>query len=117
MGSPGQMLTFAESISMNPYLAFLAGTLITMIVGWILHNNAFKKQLYSIKQLQQEKDILLERTSKAESRHEFLVEKLATQKHELDDIGEKFKFEFRNLAQSILDEKSEKFTRLNEEKM
>lgn len=44
-------------------------------------------------------------------------EKLKTQKQELEQLGEKFRFEFRNLAQSILEEKSEKFTQLNEEKM
>lgn len=44
-------------------------------------------------------------------------EKLAGQKQELELIGEKFRFEFRNLAQGILDEKTAKFTQVNEEKM
>jgi len=44
-------------------------------------------------------------------------EKLSTQKEELGKIGEQFKFEFRSLAQNILEEKSEKFTQVNEEKM
>ncbi|MEP7142938.1 MAG: DNA recombination protein RmuC [Ferruginibacter sp.] len=44
-------------------------------------------------------------------------EKLAGQKQELESIGEKFRFEFRNLAQGILDEKTAKFTQVNEEKM
>ncbi len=44
-------------------------------------------------------------------------EKLASQKEELETIGEKFRFEFRNLAQGILDEKTSKFTQVNEEKM
>ncbi|MEO5648280.1 MAG: DNA recombination protein RmuC [Chitinophagaceae bacterium] len=44
-------------------------------------------------------------------------EKLAGQKQELQEIGEKFRFEFRNLAQTILEEKSEKFTQVNEEKL
>ncbi len=44
-------------------------------------------------------------------------EKLASQKEELETIGEKFRFEFRNLAQGILDEKTAKFTQVNEEKM
>ncbi|MEO7766085.1 MAG: DNA recombination protein RmuC, partial [Ferruginibacter sp.] len=39
------------------------------------------------------------------------------QKLELEAIGEKFRFEFRNLAQGILEEKTAKFTELNEEKM
>lgn len=44
-------------------------------------------------------------------------EKLTGQKDELASIGEKFRFEFRNLAQGILEEKTSKFTLVNEEKM
>lgn len=44
-------------------------------------------------------------------------EKLALQKEELHKIGDSFKFEFRNLAQNILEEKTQKFTEVNEEKM
>lgn len=44
-------------------------------------------------------------------------EKLENQKEELNNIGAKFKYEFQNLAQSILDEKSLKFTQVNEQKM
>ena len=48
---------------------------------------------------------------------ETAYEKLTNQKDELESIGEKFRFEFRNLAQGILDEKTAKFTQVNEEKM
>ena len=48
---------------------------------------------------------------------ETAYEKLTNQKEELESIGEKFRFEFRNLAQGILDEKTAKFTQVNEEKM
>lgn len=51
--------------------------------------------------------------TKLENAHE----KLSNQKEELESIGEKFRFEFRNLAQGILDEKTAKFTQVNEEKM
>ncbi|MDB5201311.1 MAG: recombinase RmuC [Ferruginibacter sp.] len=44
-------------------------------------------------------------------------QKLLQQKEELEKIGEKFRFEFRNLAQAIMEEKSEKFTQVNEQKM
>jgi len=44
-------------------------------------------------------------------------EKLSLQKEELNQIGEKFKFEFRNLAQSIMDEKAKTFTEVNEKNM
>ena len=44
-------------------------------------------------------------------------EKLLSQKKDVEELGEKFKFEFRTLAQNILEEKTEKFTKVNEEKM
>jgi len=44
-------------------------------------------------------------------------EKLTGQKEELESISEKFRFEFKNLAQGILEEKTTKFTLVNEENM
>ena len=64
-----------------------------------------------------EKDSLIKQSTKAETALEALQIKLSEQKKELAQIGERFKFEFTNLAQSILDEKTAKFTEVNEEKM
>ncbi len=44
-------------------------------------------------------------------------DKLTGQKEELESIAERFRFEFKNLAQGILEEKTSKFTLVNEEKM
>ena len=44
-------------------------------------------------------------------------ELLKTQKEDLQRIGEKFQFEFKSLAQNILEEKTKKFTEVNEEKI
>ena len=55
--------------------------------------------------------------SKAETKIGFLEEKLLQQKEEMNKIGESFKFEFKNLAQNILEEKTQKFTEVNEQKM
>ena len=44
-------------------------------------------------------------------------DKLTGQKEELESISEKFRFEFKNLAQGILEEKTSKFTLVNEENM
>lgn len=106
---------------MNPLLAFLAGAILCSIVSLLLHNIAIRKKelLFADekKQLAQNRDLLLERSTKAEVRNEYLAEKLATQVQQLEELGEKFKFEFRSLAQGILEEKTEKFTKSNEEKM
>jgi DNA recombination protein RmuC len=42
-------------------------------------------------------------------------EKLLLQKEELNNIGQKFQAEFRNLAQTIMEEKAKKFTDVNEQ--
>ena len=44
-------------------------------------------------------------------------EKLELQKEELNNIGQKFQAEFRNLAQTLLEEKAKKFTEVNEQNM
>jgi DNA recombination protein RmuC len=44
---------------------------------------------------------------------EALEEKLQTQKEELDELGKKLRTEFENIANNILETKTEKFTELN----
>ncbi|MBC7887580.1 MAG: DNA recombination protein RmuC [Ferruginibacter sp.] len=68
-------------------------------------------------QLQQQHLAIQKQFAILQTQLETAHEKLSSQKQELESIGEKFRFEFRNLAQSILDEKTAKFTQVNEEKM
>ncbi|MGN6531096.1 MAG: DNA recombination protein RmuC [Ginsengibacter sp.] len=82
-----------------------------------LHNNLQTQLTNEKQQLELIKDEWMKRATKAESEVIFLKDKLEQQKEELGHIGESFKFEFRNLAQNILDEKAQKFTEVNEEKM
>jgi len=49
----------------------------------------------------------------ANANNEALNEKLQTQKVEMEELGKKFNTEFENIANKILDTKSEKFTELN----
>jgi len=46
-----------------------------------------------------------------------LKEKLATLKEEIDKIGEKYAAEFKNLANEILEDKSQRFTQKNKENL
>lgn len=46
-----------------------------------------------------------------------LEEKLQTQKNEVEELQQKFQKEFENLANKILDQKSEKFTSLNKQNL
>jgi len=71
---------------------------------------AYDKLLQQYQSVQNQFAAIKEKLANAE-------EKLALQKEELSEIGESFKFEFRNLAQNILEEKTQKFTEVNEEKM
>ncbi len=46
-----------------------------------------------------------------------MSEKLETQKQEIEALGKKFNLEFENIANKILDEKSQKFTKQNRENL
>ncbi|HEX2968344.1 MAG TPA: DNA recombination protein RmuC [Bacteroidales bacterium] len=48
---------------------------------------------------------------------EMLKEKLETQKKEIEEMGKKFNTEFENIANRILETKTEKFTKLNKENL
>jgi DNA recombination protein RmuC len=116
-------------------LIIILTSLLTAAIAWLLHRSTLSKHLavlnsqlqlqgISLQQLEKEKnqlevekDTLLARAVKSEGQVDFLKEKLETQKQQLEKIGDQFRFEFRNLAQTIFDEKSEKFVQLNEEKM
>jgi DNA recombination protein RmuC len=101
----------------NLLISFLSGALITAIIAWLFQRSGTRNQTAQFaslesenKRLQDEKLHLLERATKAEGKNEILEEQYNT-------IGQNFKFEFRNLAQTIMEEKTQKFTELNEEKM
>jgi DNA recombination protein RmuC len=49
----------------------------------------------------------------AKANNEALNEKLQTQRDEMEALGKKFNTEFENIANKILDTKTEKFTELN----
>ena len=113
----------------------VAGVIIASVIASIIHRSLLKNQTaYLVERLQQQtlsqnllleekqklqvaKEQLIARATQAESRIGFLEEKLLQQKAELNKMGENFKFEFRSLAQNILEEKTQKFTEVNEEKM
>lgn len=76
-----------------------------------------KSQSASLEKLREENQFVQNQFSSIKEKLFAAEEKLSTQKEELAQIGEQFKFEFRSLAQNILEEKSEKFTQVNEEKM
>ena len=65
--------------------------------------------------IREEKEKLALQVNSLQSDNDHLQEKLTEQKKELTELQEKFTKEFENLANKILDQKSEKFTNLNKE--
>ena len=80
-------------------------------------NESLHVQNIAYDKLQQEYQLVQNQFTAVKENLKNAEEKLALQKEELNKIGESFKFEFRNLAQNILEEKTQKFTEVNEEKM
>lgn len=75
------------------------------------------EQSATLKRYQKENELMQSQLAMFKAKYQAAEEKLETQKQEIESLGNRFRFEFRNLAQSILEEKTEKFTLLNEEKM
>ena len=67
--------------------------------------------------IRREKDSLAIQLTKSETDYENLVERMREQRQETDELREKFTKEFENLANKILEEKSNKFTEQNRENL
>lgn len=80
-----------------------------------------EKQLNEVKsELNQEREKSLHLTTKLSemtANYNNLQEKLAAQKQELEDMQKKLTTEFENLANKILDEKTTKFTKQNQDNL
>ena len=64
-----------------------------------------------------EVNALNKKLATVEANNQAKDEKLATQKKEMEELGKKFNTEFENIANKILDTKSEKFTKLNSDNL
>ena len=72
------------------------------------------KQVSQIENLLAEKQTLFAKNSELSAINESLQKSLETQKEEITKIQEEAKLQFENLANKILEEKTEKFTTLNQ---
>lgn len=71
---------------------------------------SLKEELRSLKQ---EFTTISQQLATQSANNEALQEKLATQKEEIEALNKKFNIEFENIANRILEAKTEKFTELN----
>ncbi|WP_442878565.1 DNA recombination protein RmuC [Chryseobacterium sp.] len=72
------------------------------------------KQGFQIETLIAEKQEFFAKNAELSAQNESLQKSLSTQKEEITKIQEESKFQFENLANKILEEKTEKFTTLNQ---
>ena len=83
--------------------------------------NQFEKALFQFNNeketIRTEKEVLAIQLSKKEVDFDNLLERNKEQKEEVNQLQEKFTKEFENLANKILDEKTNKFTEQNKENM
>jgi len=116
-------------------LLLLTGLVAGTLVTWYLHRirrtsesrsselliSEIRDEITSLKQRLGEKENEIIRLSSLvagkESDVRHMVEKLENQKKELQEMKEKMSSEFRLLANEILEEKSERFTKENREKL
>ncbi len=66
------------------------------------------------KSLQREVSVVRERAVELEKENKYLKEMLDKQKQEVEEIGQKFTSEFKVLANTILEDKSKRFTEMNQ---
>ena len=111
----------SEKISLEEKLIASNNQLNQQKEQFLIEKNTFEKQLeYSNAEkesIRNEKDSLAIQLTKKEVDFENLWERNKEQKDEVEKLQEKFTKEFENLANKILDEKSNKFTEQNKENM
>jgi DNA recombination protein RmuC len=78
-------------------------------------NRQYLEACHEREEIRSKKDILSTRLTERTLELKNLQEKLEEQKGELEKLQEKFSKEFENLANKILEQKSEKFTSINKE--
>ncbi|MFY0675361.1 MAG: DNA recombination protein RmuC [Bacteroidia bacterium] len=111
-------------------LVFLAiGLIAGFAIGWLLNSGKKHEQSDSIsvslynelkveaKSKDAEINELTASLAKAEQWDEDLNQKLKDQKTELEKLQEHFRLEFRNLSNTILEDKSRRFLEMNEQKV
>jgi DNA recombination protein RmuC len=87
--------------NMSIIVGFLVvGVIIGWVVGWLWSRNKY---------------IVYKATASAENK--IMAERLKTQEQTMERLNQKFSLEFENVANKILDSKTEKFTQLNKANM
>lgn len=121
----GKMLSKAESQSQKSGLEERVNGLLGQIEQlknqFQQEKNQFEKAIAQLnlekENVQKEKEAFAIHLAKKENDFDNLLERNKEQKHEVEQLQEKFTKEFENLANKILEEKTNKFTEQNKENM
>jgi DNA recombination protein RmuC len=121
----GKMLfsskTNSEKLILEEKISGLNTTIIDLKNQIVLEKTAFEKQFQTLNQdkenIRNEKEAINLQLTKKEVDFDNLFERNKEQKQEVEQLQEKFTKEFENLANKILDEKSNKFTEQNNQNM
>ena len=117
---------------MSIVIYLIAGLLIGILAGWLLAKSTTSKSMQAatallmqdknatLAELQSElklnRQVLEQKNNQLaelKANNDVLQEKLQTQKADMEAMGKKFNLEFENIANKILETKTEKFTELN----
>jgi len=117
---------------MSIVIYLIAGLLIGILAGWLLaKSTTYKSMQAATALLMQDKNATLaelqselklnrqvleqknNQLAELKANNDVLQEKLQTQKADMEAMGKKFNLEFENIANKILETKTEKFTELN----
>ncbi|WP_430401159.1 DNA recombination protein RmuC [Flavobacterium sp.] len=121
----GKMLSKAEAQSQKSGLEErvngLLGQIEQLKTQFQIEKNQFEKAIAQLnlekENVQKEKEAFAIHLAKKENDFDNLLERNKEQKHEVEQLQEKFTKEFENLANKILEEKTNKFTEQNKENM
>jgi len=121
----GKMLSKAESQSeksgLEERVNGLLGQIEQLKNQFLADKNQFEKNISQIvsekDNIQKEKEAFAIHLAKKENDFDNLLERNKEQKQEVEQLQEKFTKEFENLANKILEEKTNKFTEQNKENM
>jgi DNA recombination protein RmuC len=117
---------------MSIVIYLIAGAFIGILAGWLLAKSTTSKSMQAatallmqdknatLAELQSElklsRQVLEQKNNQLaelKANNDVLQEKLQTQKADMEAMGKKFNLEFENIANKILETKTEKFTELN----
>jgi DNA recombination protein RmuC len=105
------------SSKLNSENAFLEEKIKSISQQMVQYENQIQSIVLERDALRNEKEAITIQLTKKEADFDHLLERNKEQKEEVEKLQEKFTKEFENLANKILDEKSNKFTEQNKENM